>query len=133
MQKLTVEAKTERLDEVIAFVDAFLETQDCPLKAQMQIDLCVEEIFVNIANYAYPDTEGTAEILIAAADRVVVLTFIDEGLPYDPLKKDDPDISLAAEDREIGGLGVFLVKKNMDTVFYRYEDGKNMLTMTKAI
>lgn len=133
MQKLTVEAKADRLEEVTAFVDAFLETLDCPMKAQMQIDLCVEEIFVNIANYAYPAGGGTAEIQISAADGAVTLVFTDAGLPYDPLKKADPDITLAAEDRQIGGLGIFLVKKNMDTVSYRYESGKNVLTITKAI
>ncbi len=133
MQKLTVEAKADRLDEVIAFVDSFLEAQNCPMKAQMQIDLCVEEIFVNIANYAYPDTTGTAEIRIAAENGVAVLTFIDAGLPYDPLQRDAPDITLSAEEREIGGLGIFLVRKNTDTVFYCYEDGKNVLTITKAI
>lgn len=133
MQKLTVEAKADRLDEVIAFVDSFLEAQNCPMKAQMQIDLCVEEIFVNIANYAYPDTTGTAEIRIEAENGIVVLTFIDAGLPYDPLQRDAPDITLPAEEREIGGLGIFLVRKNTDTVFYRYEDGKNVLTITKAI
>lgn len=133
MQKLTVEAKADRLDEVIAFVDSFLEAQNCPMKAQMQIDLCVEEIFVNIANYAYPDTTGTAEIRIEAENGIAVLTFIDAGLPYDPLQRDAPDITLSAEEREIGGLGIFLVRKNTDTVFYRYEDGKNVLTITKAI
>ena len=133
MQKLTVEAKADRLDEVIAFVDSFLEAQNCPMKAQMQIDLCVEEIFVNIANYAYPDTTGTAEIRIEAENGIAVLTFIDAGLPYDPLQRDAPDITLPAEEREIGGLGIFLVRKNTDTVFYRYEDGKNVLTITKAI
>ncbi|MBR3094833.1 MAG: ATP-binding protein [Clostridia bacterium] len=133
MQKLTVEAKADRLDEVIAFVDSFLEAQNCPMKAQMQIDLCVEEIFINIANYAYPDTTGTAEIRIAAENGIAVLTFIDAGLPYDPLQRDAPDITLPAEEREIGGLGIFLVRKNTDTVFYCYEDGKNVLTITKAI
>lgn len=133
MQILTVDAKADRLDEVVAFVDSFLETLDCPMKAQMQIDLCVEEIFVNIANYAYPDTQGTADILLSAADRVVVLTFMDAGMPYDPLGKPDPDITLTAEERAVGGLGIFLVKKNMDTVNYRYENGKNILTLTKTI
>ena len=133
MQSLTVAATVDNLDRVTAFVDAFLEEQDCPMKTQMQIDLCVEEIFVNIAHYAYPDKDGEAQVLISETDGIVELTFIDSGIPYDPLKKEDPDITLSSQERQIGGLGVFLVKKNMDTVTYRYENSQNILTMTKAI
>lgn len=133
MQVLNVPAKDDQLDRVTAFADEFLEALDCPLKTQMQIDLSIEEIFVNIAHYAYAGKEGDAEIRMAEADGVVTFTFIDSGVPYDPLKKPDPDVSLSAEDRQIGGLGIFLVKKNMDSVSYRYEDGKNMLTVTKKI
>ena len=133
MQSLTVAATVDNLDRVTAFVDAFLEEQDCPMKTQMQIDLCVEEIFVNIAHYAYPDKDGEAQVLISETDGIVELTFIDSGIPYDPLKKEDPDITLSSQERQIGGLGVFLVKKNMDTVTYRYENSQNILAMTKAI
>lgn len=133
MQTLTVEAKGDSLAQVNDFVDGFLEAADCPMKTQMLIDLCVEEIFVNIANYAYPDGGGSAEVRISEEEGVVTLTFIDSGIPYDPLKKADPDVTLSAEERQIGGLGVFLVKKNMDSVAYRYEDGKNVFTMTKNI
>ncbi|MBQ7546090.1 MAG: ATP-binding protein [Clostridia bacterium] len=133
MQSLTVAAAVDNLDRVNAFVDAFLEERDCPMKTQMQIDLCVEEIFVNIAHYAYPDKDGEAEIRLSETDGIVELTFIDSGIPYDPLKKEDPDITLSSQERQIGGLGIYLVKKNMDTVAYRYEDNRNMLTMTKAI
>lgn len=133
MQSLTVAAAVDNLDRVTAFVDAFLEERDCPMKTQMQIDLCVEEIFVNIAHYAYPDKDGEAEIRLSETDGVVELTFVDSGIPYDPLKKEDPDITLSSQERQVGGLGIYLVKKNMDTVAYRYEDNRNMLTMTKAI
>ena len=125
---MIVPAEIEKLDEVTAFIDAFLEEHDCPMKIQMQIDLCLEEMFVNIAHYAYP-----AEILVSESGGTVTITLIDSGLPYDPLKKEDPDITLGAEERQIGGLGIFLVKKNMDAVSYRYEDGKNIFTMQKAI
>ena len=130
---MIVPAEIEKLDEVTAFIDAFLEEHDCPMKIQMQIDLCLEEMFVNIAHYAYPDGAGEAEILVSESGGTVTITLIDSGLPYDPLKKEDPDISLGAEERQIGGLGIFLVKKNMDAVSYRYEDGKNIFTMQKAI
>ena len=112
------------------------------MKLIMQINLAVEEIYVNRAHYAYgqndsngriiPDTgTGPAQIILEADDSRILLTFIDEGIKYDPLKKEDPDITLSAEDREIGGLGIFMVKKIMDDVSYRYEDGKNILTLTK--
>ena len=132
-EMLRIEAKNENLDAVNDFVDAFLETHDCPMKTQMQIDLCVEEVFVNIASYAYGTGNGDAEIHISEEDGVVTLTFIDEGTPYDPLAKADPDTTLSAQERQIGGLGIFLVKKTMDTVSYRRESGKNVLTMCKRI
>ena len=129
---LTVEATREAFAQVNEFVDSFLEAHDCPLKAQMQIDLCVEEVFVNIASYAYGDTTGTAQIDLCGKNGEVTLVFSDEGQPYDPLAKDDPDITLDAQSRQIGGLGIFLVKKNMDEVRYRYENGKNILTLHKT-
>ena len=133
VRSLTVPAVTENLETVNAFVDEFLEAHDCPMKTMLQVDLVVEEIFVNIASYAYPDKTGDAEIRISAEDGVATIAFLDAGVPYDPLKKADPDITLSAEDRPIGGLGIYLVKKNMDTVAYRYENGRNVLTMTKTI
>ena len=133
MQTLTVPAARDRLDDVTAFVDGFLEEHGCSMKTQLQLDLCVEEIFVNIASYAYPDGPGEAEIRISAEDGAVTMTFLDSGIPYDPLAREDPDVTLSAEERQIGGLGVFLVKKNTDSVSYRYENGQNVLTLTKKI
>ena len=133
MQVLNVPAKDDQLDRVTAFADEFLEALDCPLKTQMQIDLSIEEIFVNIAHYAYAGKEGDAEIRMAEADGVVTFTFIDSGVPYDPLKKPDPDVSLSAEDRQIGGLGIFMVKKSMDDMRYEYSNCRNILTLIKAI
>ncbi len=130
---LTVPAVPDRLDEVTAFVDAFLEERGCSPKAQMLIDLSVEEVFVNIASYAYPEKEGDAHIRLSEADGVVTLVFADSGIPYDPLQKEDPDVTLSADERPIGGLGIFLVKKNMDSVSYRYENGQNVLTISKKI
>lgn len=132
-QKLTVDATNENLQKVMKFVDAFLEENDCNLKTQTQIDLSVEEIFVNIANYAYGENTGKAEISLDKNGDTVTIEFADSGTPYNPLEKDDPNITLSAEDRQLGGLGVFLVKKNMDSVSYKYENGQNILTMTKDI
>ncbi len=133
MEILTVAADTQKLDQVASFLDSFLEARGCSVKAQMQIGLSAEEIFVNIANDAYPNGPGEAQIGISEENGVAEITFTDSGVPYDPLAKPDPDVTLSAEDRAVGGLGIFLVKKNMDTVSYRYEDGKNILTVTKRI
>ena len=135
MQELTVEARPENLDRVLAFVDGLLEEIGCPMKAQMQIDVAVEELFVNIASYAYAPETGDAAIRVEAADDPpsVSVTFTDGGVPYDPLAKADPDVTLSAEERQIGGLGIYMVKKSMDDVRYRYENGKNVLTITKRL
>ncbi|MCR5207676.1 MAG: ATP-binding protein [Eubacterium sp.] len=133
MQVLTIEAKNENLQKVIDFVDAVLVEHDCSLKVQTQIELCVEEIFVNIANYAYGDEIGNAEVSVEENDGAVTITFKDGGIPYNPLAKDDPDTTLKAEEREIGGLGIFLVKKNMDSVSYEYKDSQNIFSMKKSI
>ena len=133
MKQLKVTADTSELDQVLSFADAILEAMDCPMKVQMQIDIAIEEIFVNIAHYAYPDGTGDAVIEIETDEskKSVKITFIDEGKPYDPLQNEDPDITLSAEDRPIGGLGIFMVKKSMDEVSYEYKDNKNQLTIRK--
>lgn len=133
MKELILEAKTDNLDKVITFLEEQLESMGCSMKLQMQLDVAVEEIFVNIASYAYGSGTGDALIRInhETDPERVVITFIDEGVPYDPLKKEDPDVSLSAEEREIGGLGIFMVKKTMDDMSYEWLDGKNILTLTK--
>ncbi len=131
MKKLEIKALTENLSEVLAFIDKELEAADCSMKTQMQIDIAVEEIFVNIANYAYSPEVGTAVITIDVTDDAFVIGFSDCGIPYDPLAKPDPDITLSAEERSIGGLGIYMVKKSMDDVIYEYRDGQNILTFKK--
>lgn len=135
MKELELEAKVENLSEVVRFVDAQLEAADCPMKIQMQIDIAVEEIFVNIANYAYAPEIGTATVRVEVMGDPpsVDITFIDKGIPYDPLAKADPDVTLSAEERQIGGLGIFMVKKSMDDVKYAYLDGHNILTIKKGL
>jgi anti-sigma regulatory factor (Ser/Thr protein kinase) len=135
MKELTIEAKVENLDEVLAFVDEFLETLDCPPKAQMQVDVAVEELFVNVAKYAYAPAVGSVTIQLAALEdnSEVSVTLIDRGVPYDPLAKKDPDVTLSAQERQIGGLGIYMVKKSMDSVEYAYQDGQNILTIRKNI
>lgn len=133
MKEFTLQASVEKLDAVLAFVDEALEAADCPMKTQMQIDLAVEEIFVNVASYAY--APGTGEVTVSAAPTEdhggITLVFADRGVPYDPLAKRDPNLSLSADERPIGGLGVFLTKKLMDELRYEFRDGQNILTMKK--
>lgn len=132
-QWLTTDADKSKLPEVNLFIDSFLERAGCSMKAQMQIDLTVEEIFVNIASYSYGGGEGKASVGISLDGDEVTIVFVDSGIPYDPLKKPDPDTTLSAAKRQIGGLGIFLVKKTMDSVEYEYIDGKNVLTIKKKI
>ncbi|SKB71521.1 Anti-sigma regulatory factor (Ser/Thr protein kinase) [Lachnospiraceae bacterium] len=131
MKELSIEAKKDKLNDVLAFIDTELEIMGCSMKSQMQIDVAVEELFVNIASYAYEGDDGNAFIKIDTDpdNSKATITFIDEGVPYDPLKKEDPDVTLSAEERPIGGLGIFIVKKTMDDVIYTHEDGKNILTI----
>ncbi len=133
MPTLEIKATVENLDTVIAFIDEQLEAADCPMKTQMQIELAVEEIFVNIAHYAYAPETGMAVISVDISGGRAVITFEDSGIPYDPLAKPDPDTTLAAEDRGVGGLGIFMVKKSMDDVIYEYREGKNILTLVKEL
>ena len=133
--ELDIEAIEENLGEVMAFIDEQLETVGCSMKSQMQIDIAAEEIFVNICKYAYHPEKGRAVVLVRVTDEPVQvkISFIDHGKPYDPLLKDDPDVTLSAEEREIGGLGIFMVKQTMDAVEYEYKDGSNILTLVKNI
>ncbi len=135
MDVLKIEAALDNLDEVLAFVDQRLEENDCPMKVQTQIDIAVEEIFVNIASYAYSPEKGNAEIGVEVSDDPLEVTirFADSGIPYDPLAKEDPDITLPAEERPIGGLGIYMVKKSMDNVEYEHKDGQNIFVIRKKL
>ena len=135
MMNKTFPAKIEALSDVLGFVDQTLESYECPMKIQTAICVAIEEVFVNIAHYAYGDGDGDMMLGIGfdAERREITFRMADRGVPFDPLKKPDPDITLSAEDREIGGLGIFITKKTMDTVTYAYENGENILTMIKKI
>lgn len=135
MKEMTIPATVENIEKVTAFVDGQLEQIDCPPKAQMQIDIAIDELFGNIAQYAYnPDTgPATVRVEVTQSPISVVITFIDHGIPYDPLKTAEPDITLSAEERTIGGLGVFMVKKTMDEITYEYKNGQNILRIRKDI
>ena len=129
MSELNIKAADENLNSVIGFIDEILEQNECSMKAQMQIDVAVEEMFVNVAHYAYTPDTGNVLIECSVDDGVASITLTDCGVQYDPLEKPDPDVTLSAEERQIGGLGIFMVKKSMDEVYYEYKDGKNIFTM----
>ena len=131
----TFPAKTDALSDVLSFVEQQLEKFECPMKIQMAICVAIEEVFVNVAHYAYSGGDGdvTFNISFNNETRDVIFEMIDSGVQFDPLKKPDPDITLSAEERQIGGLGIFITKKTMDQVIYAYQDGKNILTMIKKI
>ena len=133
MKELIVKADVANLDEVTRFIETQLDEYDCSPKIQIQLSIDVEELFVNIAHYAYDSKEGYATIRteILENPRRISITFIDNGLPYNPLEKPDPDITLSAEDRPIGGLGIYMVKKTVNDIFYENTDGKNILTIIK--
>jgi len=135
MKELTINATIENVPVVTAFVDEQLELLNCPMKAQMAIDIAIDEVFGNIANYAYNPEVGPATVRVEVTEDplAVVITFIDNGVPYDPLAKSDPNTSLSAEEREIGGLGIYIVKKSMDDISYEYKNGQNILKIKKNI
>ena len=135
MKELVIEADRKNLLKVQSFIDEQLEEVDCPILTQTAIDIAVEELFVNIASYAYAPATGNAVIRVTMQEDPpsVEITFIDSGMQYDPLAKSDPDTTLAAKQRRIGGLGIFMVKKSMDGVNYEYKDGKNILTIKKNL
>ena len=133
--ELVVEASVENLGQVQEFVNSHLESVGCSMRAKMQIEVAVEEIFVNIANYAYAPDKGNATVRVEVTEDpvTVIITFIDHGKPYDPLAKEDPDVTLKAEDRVPGGLGIFMTKQTMDGLEYEYKDGRNILKLKKNL
>lgn len=133
MAEITVPATLENMETVTEFVTAQLEEMGCSMKAQMQFSIAVDELFANIAHYAYQPQTGDATVRVEKTAQGAMVTFIDRGVPYNPLEKEDPDITLSAEERPLGGLGIYMVKKSMDQVLYRHENGCNILSIVKAI
>lgn len=135
MKELTIDATIKNIEQVTAFVDEQLRVLDCPMKTQVQINIAIDELFGNIARYAYNPEVGSATVRVEVCEDPVsvVITFIDNGMPYNPLAKEDPDVTLSLEERGIGGLGIYMVKKTMDDIVYEYKDGKNILKIKKNI
>ena len=133
MKEITVDAIVESIKKVTDFINEELENYDCSMKAQMQISVAIDELISNISYYAYESKVGEVTVQLEVIDDYAIITFIDNGIPYNPLEKTDPDITLSADEREIGGLGIFLVKKNMDDIFYENKEGKNILQIKKSL
>ena len=135
MMKLKLKAEIENVDLLTDFVNEQLEGMDCSMKAMTQIDIALDELFSNVCHYAYGDGVGFVTVYVEELfdNNSVRITLADSGIPFDPLAHEDPDISLGLKEREIGGLGIFMVKRTMDDVSYEYKDGLNMLTVTKTL
>ena len=134
-RELTLEATVANTETVTAFVEDFLNEIGCSMRVITQINVAVDELFSNIANYAYKPKTGQATVSLAVSDdgKTVTVTFTDSGVPYNPLTKKDPDVTLSADERQIGGLGIYMVKKTMDDVTYEFKDGKNILSIKKKV
>lgn len=135
MKILQIPAQVEYLDQVLKFIKDELAEIGCTKKAIFQMEIAVEEIFVNIAHYAYGKDSGIATIGVETSKdpNIAKVVFSDCGKPYNPLSRPDPDISLSCAERPIGGLGIYMVKKSMDAVKYDHENGKNVLTIHKKL
>ena len=135
MKEITVDAMIENMNTVTAFVDDFLDQIACPMKSRIQINIVIDEIFGNICHYADKDSVGAVTVRVESGNtpKAVFLTFTDNGIPYNPLDTEDPDITSSSEERKIGGLGIYLVKKNMDEMKYEYVNQQNRLWMEKRL
>ena len=135
MSQITLDATEQSLNSVVDFVDMVLDHIECPTRARRQIHVVADEIFSNIARYAYGHDTGDATVRMGfeSPNHMLVLTFEDHGKPFDPCRSDDPDTALTIEDRPVGGLGIFMVKQMMDVVEYCRRNGCNVLTLKKQL
>lgn len=135
MKELTMSADRKNIPAVIEFVNQELDALGCSLKAEAQIDIAIDEIYSNIVKYGYEEEGGEVTVSFDTSEEPLAMTlsFRDEGKPFNPLERRDPDVTLSAKDRKIGGLGIFMVKKSMDDIRYEYRDGKNILTIRKTL
>ena len=129
----TFSANDSSLPIALDFINEIIEGANIPPKAVMQIDVAFEELFVNVAHYAYGEKVGDVTIDVETNNDQICITLKDSGAPFDPLAKPDPDINAPLEERQIGGLGIFMVKKTMDGVSYEYIDNMNCTTIKKNI
>jgi len=133
MKSILLPATIHNIIPITEFVNDILEANDCAMKAQIQLEVAIDEIVSNIANYAYGVNSGDVKVEVEMLGDFVRLTFIDSGKPFNPLEMKEPDVTETAMDDSVGGLGIFIVKKTMDEMSYRYENQQNILTIKKRI
>ena len=135
MAQMTFPATLENIEAATDFMNGILESADCPMRTQMKLAVALDELMSNVARYAYAPGTGdvTVSVEVLEDPKRAVITLTDSGVPYDPLQKEDPDVTLSAEERNIGGLGIYIVKQSMDSMTYEYRDGQNVLTIVKNI
>lgn len=135
MAQMTFPATLENIEAATDFMNGILESADCPMRTQMKLAVALDELMSNVARYAYAPGTGdvTVSVEVLEEPKRAVITLTDSGVPYDPLQKEDPDVTLSAEERGIGGLGIYIVKQSMDGMTYEYRDGQNVLTIVKNI
>jgi len=124
-------ADINELASVTVFLEEELDKAEASPKLMVTFAVALEELFVNVAHYAYPDSKGTVKIGIDTSGDSIVVQLTDSGIPFDPVAKPDPDITESADERKIGGLGIYMVKKSMDSITYEYKDNQNILTISK--
>lgn len=133
-RSVTLANDVQDIPQLAAFVDEVCEAVGFDSILTMQMNLAMEEAVVNVMNYAYPKgTKGDVCIEAKAENGELQFMIVDSGTPFDPTAKEDVDTTLSAEERPIGGLGIFLVRQLMDDISYEYKDGKNMLTLRKKV
>lgn len=129
-EEISLKPCLDNLDQVTDFIDNLLSEGEVPNKLIFKVNMVIDEIYSNIARYS-----GATEAKVGCnvSENKVILRFIDNGSPYDPTVKEDPDTTLSADERDIGGLGIFMVKKIMDEISYEYKNGRNILILEKSI
>lgn len=129
MKTFKREAKIENYDELCSWIIETRGKWNVGKELANKLDICVEEVFANIVHYAYPENIGIFEVKLKKTDETIIMEFKDEGIEFNPLSKEDPDINLPPEKRTLGGLGIFLTKKMTDNIEYKRENNKNILTL----
>ncbi len=133
MKECVLEAKIDNIYKLADFLEEQLSKLKVSMAEDMKINLVMEELFVNIANYAYAPKTGICTIRaeVFPEENAIALTFIDRGIPFNPLKRKDPDVTLSAKERRVGGLGIYMAKREVDEIIYRREGGQNILWLKK--
>lgn len=128
-----IEAKIENLYPLLESIDQTIRSYSVDEELLATLHICIEEVFVNVVSYAYGEQVGLVEVETEVNDGWLSITFRDEGIPYNPLEREDPDLDLALEERPIGGLGIYMIRNMMDSVQYEYKEGRNNLCIRKEI